>query len=136
MIKGRMQTMQGEPMSTIYAINTRNLLRKAILEMMRCFERRDSLLILRRIWRLSFISLAIQEALKGLRFTQRLHEAPLVFSHTSFLVPIQSMLGSVRPRSAHGVNADRNERETNTQSDMLAGHESQVARFEHTAQRG
>lgn len=100
-----------------------------------CFERHYSLLILRRIWRLSFAYLAILEALKGSRFTRRLHAAPLQCSRTRFLIPVQSMFVSVCPRSAHDVNANRNECETDAQDDLLARHESQIARFEHTAQR-
>jgi len=45
------------------------------------------------------------------------------------------MFVSVRPRSARDLNANRNERETDAQGDLLTRHESQIARFEHTAQR-
>lgn len=45
------------------------------------------------------------------------------------------MLGAVRPRSAHNVNDDRKERETDAQDELLARHEGRIARLEHTAQR-
>ena len=69
---------------------------------------------------------------KRSRLTKWLHEAPLMFFSIHLLSHMQSALSKARPGKGHDVSADRNERETNSQDDLLAGNESQIACFEHT----